>query len=137
MGTDAEQGHAIQNLKARYCATADLAAPDPGRARELFEDIFAPDVVGNYGVDPLIGRDALVEFLCTAIAGSSQWLLHAIHSPLIVVNGEYATGDWTVMVHLKRRDGGAVDVLLGRYSDSFRLTPGGWRIEKVNFTQIQ
>lgn len=132
----AGQALAIANLKARYCAAADLAAPAPDRARALFADIFADDFVGDYGLAPLHGADAIIDFLCTAIAGNSQWVLHMLHSPRIEIDGDAATGDWTVLVKLKRREGGAVDTVMGRYSDAFRLTPAGWRIARVAFTRI-
>jgi hypothetical protein len=136
MTVSAEHVHAIQNLKARYCAAADRSAHDPAGAREDFGSIFLPDVVGDYGFEPMQGAAALTGFLCTAIAGNSEWLLHMIHSPLIDIAGDRATGDWTVMVHLKRREGGQVDVVIGRYSDEMRLTPEGWRIARVTFSRL-
>lgn len=132
----AEDVLAIQNLKALYCATADRAAGDPEGALAAFGSIFLPDVEADYGYDPMLGADALGDFLCRAIAGNSEWVLHMIHSPMIEIDGETATGDWTVMAHLKRREGGQVDVVMGRYSDAFRRTPEGWRISRVAFTRL-
>lgn len=133
----AEQALAIANLKARYCAAADLSASDPAAARALFADIFTDDFVGDYGLQPLKGAQAIIDFLCTAIAGSSAWLIHMLHSPRVEVAGDAATGDWTVHVHLKRRATGAVDVVIGRYSDTFRLTADGWRIATVRFERLE
>lgn len=133
----AQQALAIANLKARYCAAADLAASDPAQARALFADIFAADFVGHYGMGPLVGAQAIIDFLCTAIAGNSLWLLHMLHSPRIEIEGDHATGDWTVLVKLKRRESGAVDTVMGRYSDHFRLTQNGWRIGKVTFDRLE
>lgn len=130
-----EHVHAIQNLKARYCAATDLSAGDPAQALALLTDMFLPDAVGDYGSGPLVGREAVLGFLCTVIAANSEWLIHMLHSPIIECDGETAQGDWTVMVHLKRRGGEAVDVVIGRYSDRFRLTPDGWKIERVGFRQ--
>lgn len=127
---------AIANLKARYCAAADRAAHDPDGAREAFAGLFLPDVVADYSLDPVHGIDAVAGFLCTAIAGNSQWVLHMLHSPMIEIAGDRATGDWTVMVHLKRRESGQVDVIIGRYCDEFRLTPLGWRIARIGFTRL-
>ena len=109
---------AIQNVKARYCYAVDRLAEDPEAARKVLSDVFLPDAVGHYGVDPLHGADALTDFLCVAIAGNSEC--------------DTANAGWTVMVHLKRR-GGPVDILLGRYTDSFRRTAEGWRIASVRF----
>lgn len=132
----AEQALAIANLKARYCAAADLSAQDPDHARGQFADIFTQDFVGDYGLDPLAGADAIIDFLCTAIAGNSLWLLHMLHSPRIAVEGMDAIGDWTVLVKLKRRETGIIDTVMGRYSDTFRLTPQGWRIARVTFDRV-
>lgn len=133
----AEQALAIANLKASYCAAADLSATDPAAARARFAEIFSDDFVGDYGLEPLRGAAAITDFLCTAIAGNSEWLIHMLHSPRIEVTGDRATGDWTVLVHLKRRETGAIDVVFGRYSDAFRLTPQGWRITKVIFERME
>lgn len=136
MSDVAEQALAVSNLKAQYCFAADLAASDPQTARAQFAEIFADDFVGDYGFDPLIGGQAITDFLCTAIAAGSEWVVHMLHSPNIVVTGNSATGDWTVFANMKRREGGQVDIILGRYSDTFRLTPQGWRIASVKFTRM-
>lgn len=136
MSTLAEHVLAIQNLKARYCAVADSAAGDPEGALAAFGSVFLPDVEADYGFEPMLGADALGRFLCTAIAGNSEWVLHMIHTPMIQIDGDTATGDWTVMAHLKRRESGQVDLVRGRYSDEFRLTPEGWRISRVGFARL-
>jgi hypothetical protein len=128
----AEDVVAIQNLKARYCVAVDALTADTASAAETFRSIFHQRAVAEYGGDPVIGIAALTEFLCSAIAGNSEWRVHMIHTPLIVVDGDRATGDWTLLVHLKR-PGGTVDVLLGRYSDEFVRTAEGWRIARVRF----
>jgi hypothetical protein len=132
----AEDVLAIQNLKARYCAVADSAADDPESALKAFGSVFLPDVDADYGFEPMHGAEALGRFLCTAIAGNSEWVLHMIHTPSIEIVGETAKGDWTVMAHLKRRESGQVDLVRGRYSDEFRRTPEGWRIARVDFTRL-
>jgi ketosteroid isomerase-like protein len=132
MTTQADDVVAIQNLKAGYCAAVDSLTGDKAAAAEAFRAIFMPDVVADYGFDPILGAEALADFLCNAIAGSSEWRIHMIHSPMVAVTGDRATGDWTVAVHLQRI-GGQVDLLLGRYADVFRRTAEGWRIASVRF----
>ena len=126
---------AIANVKALYCAAVDRLSEDEAGARDALRAIFLPEVTADYGYDPLSGAEDLIAFLRDAIAGNSEWRTHMLHTPLVVVDGDNATGDWTVMVHLKRRDGGPVDLVLGRYSDSFRRTPEGWRIAHVRFSR--
>jgi ketosteroid isomerase-like protein len=122
----------IANLKAHYCATADLSATDAETARAHFAHIFTEDFTGDYGMGLIVGSQAITDFLCTAIAGNSAWMIHMLSSPRIIVNGDTATGDWTVHVHSKRGNGEMMEVI-GRYSDVFRRTADGWRIAKVGF----
>ena len=132
----ADHALAIANLKARYCAAADLSATNPAAARTQFAQIFVDDFVGDYGFSSIEGAQAITDFLCTAIAANSEWALHMLHSPRITVSGDTGTGDWTVLAHMKRRETGAIDVVLGRYSDHFHLTSSGWRIAKVTFERL-
>ena len=128
--------NAIAAIKARYCMAADLCASDPQAARRAMADLFAPDATGDYGYDRLHGSDAIAGFLTTSIAASSVWMLHMLHTPLIVVDGDSAQGNWTVMVHCKRRESTGVDVIVGRYADTFgRGADGAWRIAHVRFTR--
>jgi hypothetical protein len=126
---------AIANLKARYCMAADMAAQDGTAARSLFWGLFTDDFIGNYGDAPIVGASAITVFLCTAIAGGSRWMIHMLHSPLIHIDGDRARGDWTVLVHSRRRDTGAMMQVLGRYSDAFIRTKDGWRLSAVTFTR--
>ena len=137
MAETAEQALAIQNLKARYCFAVDLSAQEPDRAREMLGQIFTDDFVGDYGFGPIEGAGAIIDFLCTSIAAKSEWMVHMLHSPRIDVTGEQANCEWTVLAHMKRRDGGQVDTVLGRYSDLFRRTPDGWQIARVRFLRVQ
>jgi ketosteroid isomerase-like protein len=127
---------AIANLKARYCSAADQAANDPEGARQAFRELFMPDVVADYGYGALSGIDAAAEFMCTTIPGNSEWMIHLLSSPDIQVAGESAHGRWTVMVQSKRREGGVIDTVVGRYTDEFRKTAEGWRIASVRFAQL-
>lgn len=121
----------IAALKARYCALADLCAQEPERARGLFPEVLAPNATGDYGMGAM-ARDAIVEFLATAIAQNSEWMWHALSSPRISVDGDRASGLWTVMVESKRRGAGQMTVH-GRYTDAFVRTPEGWLISAVRF----
>lgn len=74
--------------------------------------------------------------MTTAVAGNSEWMLHMLHTPCIVVDGDRATGDWTVSSQMKRVDGGQIDTVIGRYSDEFRRTKDGWKICKIGFERL-
>jgi SnoaL-like domain len=135
MPTLADDAVAIANLKAAYCTASDLCPTDRDAAMAGFRAVFIDDVVGDYGFRVFNGFDDLTGFMTTAVAGSSEWMVHMLHSPRIAVDGDRATGDWTVMGQMKRREGGAIDTVLGRYSDELVRTPEGWRIAKVTFTR--
>lgn len=127
----------IANLKARYCLAADTSTSDQARALEMFGDLFTEDFVGDYGFGLLEGPKAIAEFMIQAIGGGSEWMIHALGSPLIVVDGNSATGDWTIQVESRRREGAGLMTVVGRYSDSFRRMPDGWRIARIKFDRYE
>ncbi len=126
----------IANLKARYCAAADLAASDVDAARKAFSGLFTDDFSGDYSTGLLHGPAAISDFLCSAISQGSEWMIHFLTSPNIMVEGDAAAGEWAVLVHSKRKDGNRMEVV-GRYADAFRRTSEGWRISKVVFCQYK
>ena len=136
--TDSAIDHwAIAAIKARYCTAVDLCATDPEAARGVMAPLFGTDAEADYGAGPVIGPHAIVAFLAANIAVNSEWMLHMLHTPLIVVEGDAARGDWTIMVHCKRRSSAATDVIVGRYADTFRRgADGAWRIVQVRFQRI-
>jgi hypothetical protein len=137
MPTRADDAVEIANLKAAYCTASDLCPTDRDAAMAGFRAVFVDDVVGDYGFRIFQGFDDLTGFMTTAVAGSSEWMVHMLHSPRIEVDGDRATGDWTVMGQMKRRETGAIDTVLGRYSDELVRTPDGWRIAKVRFQRFE
>ncbi len=127
----------IANLKARYCLAADTSTSDQVLALKMFGDLFTDDFVGDYGFGTLEGPKAIAEFMIQAIGGGSEWMIHALGSPFIEVDGDDATGDWTIQVESRRREGAGLMTVVGRYSDSFRRTPDGWRIARIKFDRFE
>ncbi len=136
MPTDADDALAIANVKARYCAASDLSPTDAAAALAGFREVFTDDVIGDYGFRVFDGFDELTGFMTTAVAGTSEWMLHMLHTPNIVIDGDRATGDWTVSSQMKRREGGQIDTVIGRYSDEFIRTANGWKISRVGFARL-
>jgi hypothetical protein len=126
----------IANVKARYCAASDKSPTDAAAALAGFREVFIDDVIGDYGFRVFNGFDDLTGFMTTAVAGNSESMLHMLHTPCIIVNGDIATGDWTVSSQMKRREGGQIDTVLGRYSDEFIRTDSGWKISRVGFERL-
>lgn len=123
---------AVCNLKARYCAAVDLGATDGARARALLSEIFAPDADGDYGFGVVSGA-ALLDFLSTALAKSSEWAHHSIASPRVETDGLNLIGAWTTLVVVKRPGRDAPDMIAGRYHDRFAQRAGVWRMRAVTF----
>ena len=128
---------AIQNLKARYCAAGDSATRDREAAHRTLCALFTDDVVADYGFGEMRGGEAIGVFLSDAIGGGSEWMVHNIHTPLIDIDGDRATGSWTVNVRMKRTGTGNIDFVFGRYADEFVRTPTGWKIARVEFTRYE
>ena len=99
--------------------------------------LFTEDVRADYGIAALHGGDAVAAFLADTIAAGSAWMVHNIHSPLIEVDGDSATGNWTVNVRTKRTGIGAVDLIFGRYADRFRRVEGAWKIAAIAFDRYE
>ena len=123
----------IANLKATYCRAADTSCGDEGKARAMFAGLLTDDFVGDYGFKVMHGTTEIVDFMIQAIGGGSQWMIHALGSPCIVVDGDTAQGDWTITVTSRRKDTGELMVINGRYADTFRRVNGAWQIASITF----
>ena len=124
-------GIEIQNLKARYCEIVDGGARDPDGVPGLLAGLFAEDAVGDYGTGPLEGREAIIDFLMNQICTPLDWLFHALHTPRIEIDGDRATGHWTVIAHSRAVGSDSIETQIGRYQDSFRRTSDGWRFASI------
>jgi ketosteroid isomerase-like protein len=125
----------LQAMKATYCDTVDACTKDGGKAAARLAELLTEDVHADYGMGPLNGRKAVVEFLVGTIVATNESIWHAIHTPRIDVSGDTATGHWTLIVRMKRKESTTFDTLYGRYLDEFRRTQQGWRISSVRFIQ--
>src|SRR5260370_4209881 len=118
----------LQAMKATYCDAVDACTKDGGKAAARLAELFTEDVYADYGMGPLNGRNAVIEFLVGTIVATNDSLWHSIHTPRIDVSGDTATGHWTLMVRMKQKNTTTFDTLYGRYLDEFRRTQQGWRI---------
>jgi len=126
---------AIQTLKALYCEGVDLLPDDSDRASELLASIFTEDATADYGAGLLEGRDAIVGFLVGQISPVRGWLWHAIHSPLIKVEGDGADARWTIVAMMRNKGSEAIERAYGRYADRMIRTPQGWRIAAMRWIE--
>lgn len=126
----------IANLKARYCAASDQSPHDLAGAEAALRACFVADATADYGFIQFDAPDKLIAFMGNAIGGGAEWMIHMLGSPRIEVAGDEATGDWTIAVHSRRKDGETM-LVVGRYSDRFRRTAEGWRISHIAFKRYE
>jgi ketosteroid isomerase-like protein len=125
----------LQAMKATYCDAVDACTKDGDKAAARLAELLTEDVHADYGMGPLNGRQAVIEFLVGTIVATNDSLWHSIHTPRIDVSGDAATGQWTLMVRTRQKKSTTFDTLYGRYLDEFRRTQQGWRISSVRFIQ--
>lgn len=125
---------AIERVTALYCEVVDMAVRDAAEAARQMQSIFAENITADYGNGPITGRDAVINFLAYDICASRDWLWHAIHTPNIVVEGNQATGSWTVVAMMRVKGESATGSVVGRYRNAFVRTPEGWRISLMRWT---
>ena len=126
----------IANLKARYCAASDAAPHDLEGSAAGLRACFVANATADYGFMQFDDPDKLIAFMGNAIGGGAQWMVHMLGSPNVEVNGDGATGDWTIAVQSRRKDGETMQIV-GRYSDRFVRTADGWRISHIKFDRYE
>jgi hypothetical protein len=99
------------------------------------EAVFTADATADYGHGPLVGRAAILDFLIGQLSTTRVWLWHAIHTPLIEVRGEQASGCWTIVAMMRESADSPLETAFGRYEDLFRRDDGGWRIARMRWVE--
>ena len=87
------------------------------------------DARWDLGGGEVVGRDAVVAAWRGAMARLDvvvQTVQHGVTS----IDGDEATGRWTIQEVLRRAGNDAPELLLGRYHDTYRRQPDGWRIAR-------
>lgn len=118
---DEEKIRDVLNNYARGCDQRDWL---------LFEEVFIPDVVFNYGGEySATGRDKLVKLIKNSLGGCGP-TQHLLGNFSITVNGDTATCSCYVRAfHVGLGDRkGQVYEALGEYRDVLLKAEGQWRI---------
>lgn len=127
---------AIKNFKATYgIVVDDLITNYTPEKLDRFAALFTEDLASNFGkpTGQLHGRQAILDFIGGTVRSARSWMWHSFHSPLIEVDGDTATGDWTIYCLALTRGASKPDVVLGRYQDKYVRTPQGWRQSSLTF----
>jgi hypothetical protein len=129
LAVDCETLEALRQLKYRYLRTLDLKQWDD------FAATLTPDVQASYGKRLTFdGRDAVVEYMRTALPGSII-TVHQCHHPELTVDGDTATGTWyledkvIITEHRLLLTGAAF------YADEYRRGPDGWQISRTSYVR--
>jgi uncharacterized protein (TIGR02246 family) len=133
---DLEALEEIRRLKYRYFRTLDLKQWDE------YADTFTTDAVGHYGtkvygdMEPLVGRDAIVEFMREKLSGGII-TMHVAHHPEIDVDGDSAEASWGFEDTVIAPDFKVLIRGAGYYRDRYRReADGAWRIAETSYERI-
>lgn len=126
---------AIRRLKAAYgLAFDDLINSYAPEKAGRFGALFTEEVEAKFADSPATsGRAAIVDFIAVQVRSRRAWMWHSFHSPLIEVDGDTATGQWTVHCVAMCKGAAKADTIIGRYRDVYVRTPEGWRQSSLVF----
>lgn len=125
--------YAINQLKCRYAYGANIVDGEPGDL-DMFANLFADDATFDVGMGLATGPaeiKAMMQELTT------QWhcAMHYMLNPLIDVQGDMATAQFTGLFAFTKSPTTAPIWLSNIYSDSFVRTADGWRFQSVTVRQ--
>jgi hypothetical protein len=127
-----EDRERIRELRATYCFLVD-----DGRFDELADQCFTEDARCDFrGTDgsfkPFIanGREEVLAFYRTGVAGLLRDMCHTVHNHRIVVEGDQASGDCYFELTATDNLAGGDVIGTGRYIDRYRREKGQWRFSE-------
>ncbi|GAB11225.1 putative dehydratase [Gordonia araii NBRC 100433] len=127
--------HDITTLKYRYGRCLDT------REWDGFAATLAPDATARYGTvsqgDPLHfdGRDAIVDYMRTSLTGNIV-STHTFGNPEITVDGDQATGSWSMSDVVIAPDFDTVITGTSYYSDRYAKIDGRWYISHTEYYRL-
>lgn len=129
--TDLATIREIEQLKYRYVRAIDTKDWD------LFRSTLADDVTATYG-ERLVFDDAdsIVAYLRDAL-GPTMVTLHQVHHPEITVDGDDATGRWSLQDRVIMTEHRMILDGASSYDDRYRRgADGAWRIARTSYTRL-
>jgi hypothetical protein len=123
---------AILRVKHRYGELVDrlCARVDPADLQALGE-LFTEQAFVDFGTLQLPSRQAVLDLYGGAMQKNFSWIWHSFHSPIVEVNGDRASGRWTLQGLTITHSNATPTTLYGRYADEFTLTSGTWQISRM------
>lgn len=131
----------IRALKARYGLAVDVAVSSPATSDPAaFDHVFMPDAVVDFpgSLGRHEGLEAIRRIYCEVLPATRTSMWHAFHSPLIDIQGDDASGSWTVTACAQSAGDPpeARSLILGRYRETYRRSTAGWRIQTLSFEKF-
>ena len=123
----------IRQLKGAYCVVNDGGWAEQGPSHKgPMAELFVEDaVLDARPLGPVAeGREAIHRML--AGYRSVPFTIHYVMNPMILVEGDIASGDWHALVRTIQPDGTPVWIL-GLYHERYVRTGEGWRYKSVRF----
>ena len=125
--------HDIKTLKYRYSYSANIVDGNPGDLK-AFAALFTDDASFDVGMGEAIGPteiEAMMQELTT------QWhcAMHYMLNPVIEINGDNATANFTGLFAFMANEGEAPVWLSNIYEDTFTRTAAGWRFQSIRIAQ--
>jgi hypothetical protein len=130
---DLQELEAIKRLKYKY-----LRCLDQKRWNELAECL-AKDATSAYsgGKYSFEGRDAIMEFLESAMGADSFLSSHTVHQPEIEFTSETtATGVWALNDTVIETNANVIIRGAAFYEDEYVKVDGAWKIKSTGYTRI-
>ena len=114
----------IMDLVNRYSDAANRQHPEDMAA------VYAPQGrLLAFGNAPYVGRDKIREIF-TASMARVEFLTQICAAGIVKVDGDRATGRWTVTEFAKHTDGEKLTYFQGTYEDTMIRTEEGWLFEQ-------
>jgi hypothetical protein len=134
-----EDLEALRTLKALYARHADAVFRTPGpAAAEAIAALFTEDGVLDLGpFGRYAGRDAIRAASVDVLPVRTGWSTHYVHSPILEVRGDEATGSWYFLIYAQPKAAPGVRAvppspIFGSYADRYSRMAEGWRfVESV------
>jgi len=121
----------LEELKYRYTRALDHKDWD------LFRSCFVDDATASYGGRlEFAGADEIVEYMRTNL-GANMITVHQLHHPEFSVDGDEATGTWSLMDRVIMTDYRFLLDGASTYQDRYvRGSDGVWRIAHTGYERI-
>ena len=121
--TDTDDIVAIRSLVDRYSAAANRL--DSSGMAAVYTNDAELVAFGN----SIAGRDA-IEAVFAQTMGMFDVMNQICSGGVIAIDGDRATGHWTITELSKRSNFDKLEIFLGNYDDDLIRTPDGWRFAR-------